>query len=114
MGRTGIPIIAVAIAAFAVGFVVARALDAPIVQTGRADAQEDGGGSISTDDWTYGFGPGVRWTDETGTWHEGGRPECLEPATSLNVRFAATEVTVEGVTWRPVVWVDCRSATPYP
>jgi len=25
------------------------------------------------------------------------------------VRFAWTAVTVEGSTWRPVVWIDCRS-----
>jgi hypothetical protein len=79
----------------------------PAVLTGRADAGE-GGLSITTDDHTYGGGFGFAWTDAGGTWHDRGRPDCLPPGASRQVRFAATEVTVEGVTWRPVVWLDCR------
>jgi hypothetical protein len=66
--------------------------------------------SIEADGWTYGVPlDGVRWLDATNTWHEDGRPDCL-PATgtTLPVTFAAVEVSVDGTTWRPVVWVDCR------
>jgi hypothetical protein len=114
MDRVGISVVAVAIAAFVIGFGASRALDGPIVETGRADVQEGGGGSISTDDWTYGFAPGVEWTDENGVRNDDTPPSCLVPGESVNVTFAATEVTVEGLTWRPVVWVDCRTATPFP
>lgn len=79
----------------------------PAVLTGRADAGE-GGLSISTGDFTYGGGYGFAWTDEGGTWHDRGRPTCLPTGASRQVRFAATEVTVDGATWRPIVWVDCR------
>lgn len=113
MERLTRPIV-VAVAAFAVGFLFARMLDAPIMTTGRADTKEGGGGSISTDDWTYGFQADVPWTDANGAWNEGIPPGCLVPGESVNVRFAATEVSVEGVTWRPVVWVDCRSASSGP
>ena len=114
MQRLAVPLALVAIVAFIAGFGVARVLGGTIVETGRADVQQGGGGSIATDDWTYGFAPDVSWTDANDTWNEGSPPACLVPGESVNVTFAATEVTVEGATWRPVVWVDCRSAEPVP
>ena len=82
----------------------------PAIQTGRADVNAAGdGGSISTSDWTYGLpASGVTWVDSAGTSHDGGQPECLVPGTSTEVRFAALDVTVEGSTWRPVVWISCQ------
>jgi hypothetical protein len=70
----------------------------------------EGAISIEAAGWTYGVPlDGVRWIDGTNTWHEDGRPECLPASgTTLPVTFAAVEVTVNGATWRPVVWVDCR------
>jgi hypothetical protein len=70
----------------------------------------EGAISIEADGWTYGVPlDGVRWIDETNTWHEDGRPDCLPAAgTTLPVTFGAVEVTVDDVRWRPVVWVDCR------
>jgi hypothetical protein len=105
------PIIGVAVVAFVAGFLVASWLDSPIITTGRADTTEGGGGSISTDDWTYGFSADVDWIDEAGSRNSGSQPECLRAGESVNVRFAATEVTVEGITWRPVLWIDCRTAS---
>ena len=105
------PILGVAAAAFVAGFLVATWLDAPITDTGRADTMEGGGGSIETDDWTYGFSADVAWVDERGTWNHGSHPACLRHHESVNVRFAAAEVNVEGTTWRPVVWIDCRTAS---
>jgi len=78
------------------------------IQTGRADAA-DGAISISTDDWTYAVPlEGVNWVDAMGMTHDSGRPECLVPGASREVKFAAVEVTIEGRTWRPVVWVSCQ------
>jgi hypothetical protein len=56
--------------------------------------------------------PGVSWVDASNVWHQGDEPpECLVAARSVEgVRFAAVEVSIEGSTWRPVVWIDCRSA----
>jgi hypothetical protein len=70
----------------------------------------EGAISIEADGWTYGVPlDGVRWIDASNTWHEDGRPDCLpSTGTTLPVTFGAVEVTVEGVGWRPVVWVDCR------
>ena len=56
----------------------------------------------------------MTWVDEMGVWHDGGdSPSCLSTDRSVIVRFASVEVTVEGATWRPVVWIDCRGATDY-
>lgn len=71
----------------------------------------EGAVSIEADGWTYGLAApdGVAWTDTSGAVHEGGRPDCLPPeGTTEPVRFATTEVTIDGTTWRPIVWVDCR------
>jgi len=79
-----------------------------LLLTGRADAAEESI-SISTDDWTYAVGSeGVAWVDKANVLHMDGRPECLTPGVSRQVDFAAIEVTVEQMTWRPVVWVSCR------
>lgn len=79
------------------------------VQRGEAHAA-GGAVSIVTDDWTYSVPlDGVRWVDPENTWHESGRPSCLAPAaTPVQVTFGAVQVTLEGVTWRSVVWVSCR------
>jgi hypothetical protein len=82
----------------------------PNIQTGRADVNAAGdGGSITTSDWTYGLPTeGVNWVDAEGTLHGAGRPECLAPGTSTQVRFAAVNVEVDGQTWRSVVWISCQ------
>lgn len=105
------PILGATAIAFVAGFLVATWRESPIIATGRADTMEGGGGSISTGDWTYGFSADVDWIDEAGEWNSGGHPDCLPELKSTMVRFGATEVTVEGLTWRPVVWIDCRTAS---
>jgi hypothetical protein len=82
----------------------------PDIQTGRADVNGAGdGGSITTNDWTYSLPTsGVNWVDRQGGLHDGGRPECLAPGTSTDVKFAAVEVRVERSTWRSVVWISCQ------
>lgn len=83
--------------------------DLPVL-TGRADVNGDATGlSIETDDWTYGGAFGFAWTDAAGVFHpDGGVPTCLGPGASVQVRFAAPRVSVDGQNLRPIVWLDCR------
>ena len=105
--RTSVGLASVVVAAVLLAACQDGGANAQIL-TGRAGAAE-GAISIETDDWTYGVPlDGVSWTDETGTWHDGGRPACLAPGVTRKVRFAAVKVTVEGTTWRPVVWISCE------
>jgi hypothetical protein len=95
------------------GFLIGTWRSGTTITTGRADSTGDGGGSITTDGWTYGFSSDVPWTDANNSWHDGGTPDCLPPLSSVDeVRFAWIEVSVEGASWRPVVWIDCRSVSP--
>lgn len=81
-----------------------------VIQTGRADSTAGGGGSITTSGWTYGFSSDIAWTDAANSWHDHGLPACLAPLSSVEgVRFASVEARVNGIAWRPVVWIDCRS-----
>ncbi len=80
----------------------------PEVQTGRADAAE-GAIMIETDDWTYSVPlDGVTWVDSIGAVHTSGRPECLAPGVTRQVKFVAPEVNIGGANLRPVVWVSCQ------
>jgi hypothetical protein len=102
-------VLAIAVLALAASLLVGATRQTVSIHTAVPSSAE-GAISIEADGWTYGVPlDGVRWIDETNTWHEDGRPDCL-PATgtSLPVTFGAVDVTVEGVGWRPVVWVDCR------
>ncbi len=71
--------------------------------------------SIEYDGWTYGANGAVdAWIDADGTWHGQGWPSCLghQVGQSLEVRFQAREVTIDGNTWRPVVAIDCGGTSP--
>ncbi len=79
------------------------------IHTGSADAAE-GAISIQAGDWTYGVPDDVAGIGSDNAWRGSGRPECLAPSTTRidDVRFAAVDATIEGVSLRPVIWVDCR------
>jgi hypothetical protein len=51
----------------------------------------------------------VVWRDAAGGWHDGQRPACLPigPQQVPLITFASVDVTIEGHSWRPVVWVSC-------
>lgn len=71
------------------------------------------GFSTSIDGWSYSADRSVpHWIDQHGVTHEGGWPECLDPSLGegreVPVRFATTDVDVDGLQWRPVLMVDCR------
>lgn len=105
----GILLVVALVVAGIAGYLVGSRSSATVL-TGRADSAE-GAISITTADWTYGVPlEGVMWTDRLNTLHESGRPECLAPDIApFQVRFAAVQVTVNDSTWRPVVWIDCRT-----
>jgi hypothetical protein len=106
-------LMALVLVALVIGFLLGTWRANARIDTGRADSTANGDGSISTDDWTYGFSADVTWIDANNTWHEDGPIDCLPPLSSVEgLRFAWTEATVEGVIWRPVVWIDCRSVPP--
>lgn len=91
--------IALAGAGLVLGFLIGTWRAGASIHTGRADSTANGGGSIITEEWTYGFPADVSWIDTSNAWHEGGIPDCLPPGSSVEgVRFASIDVTVEGVT----------------
>ena len=107
-GRVGLVVLVVL--ALAVGFLVGTWRAGPTVESGRAQSTGNGGGSIITNGWTYGFPADVAWTDTTNRFHPDGLPDCLPPLSSVDgLRFAWVGVSVEGWGWRQVVWIDCRS-----
>jgi hypothetical protein len=98
------------VVALAIAFALGGMRNGPSFHVGRADVTAAGGGSITTDDWTYGLPSDVAWTGRDGRWRDHGQPDCLPPGAIVNdLRFAAVEVNVEGTTWRQVLFVDCRS-----
>jgi hypothetical protein len=102
-------VVVVAVVAAVVGYVVGTSRSGVSIHTGTAHSVEAQISIVGSDGWVYGVPLDVNWTDTTGGWHEGSRPDCLPPtgATLSPITFAATEVTVRGITWRPVVWVSC-------
>ena len=110
VGLVALVVVVVALGVVAIGpRNLAFALGGTVLLEGRVSVGENTV-SIETADWTYGMSPAASsWTDSQGTWHEGGRPACLAPGDfTSTVRFAAVQVSVANVTWRPIVWVDCR------
>lgn len=66
--------------------------------------------SVEADGWTYAIPVDVFWVDAAGSLHDGDRPACLPPEGATGpVRFASVDVTVEGTSWREVVWVECSN-----
>jgi len=66
--------------------------------------------SVRVGGWSYGASDTVRWIDNSGSTHDSGWPDCLgTPGTTVHVKFGAIPVTAPtSVSWRQVVWVDCR------
>lgn len=97
------------VAAVVAAYFVGTLRPTPQIHIGEAHSAE-GAITLEADGWSYGVPVGgVAWIDAFGSWHEDGRPDCLPPTgTTEAVTFAAVEVTIDGTTWRPVLWVDCR------
>jgi hypothetical protein len=104
-------VVAVAVvAAFGAGYIVAGANGAhPLVYTAGGQVGEDQA-SFQVGDTTYGFEDSVAWTDSTGSFHDGGWPDCLPKLQAVTgIRFAATTLWVGNVGVAKVLWVDCAS-----
>ena len=64
--------------------------------------------SITADGWTYGVPLDVPWYGLDG-FHDSGRATCLPvEGTTRSITFGAVDVSRDGVSWKAVVWVDCR------
>ena len=92
----------VAIVAAVGGYLVGTNGSGVSIHTGKAHSVQGQISVTGEDGWVYNVPLDVNWTYASGGWHEGDRPACLAPVT-----FAATQVTVNGTTWRHVVWVSC-------
>ena len=113
MADSRLRLAAVAIVALVLGYFIGTWRAGAHMETGRADSKGEGGGTIFAGDWAYGFSSDVSWTDAGNNFHDSGPPDCLPPLSSVeDVRFAWVEVTIEEVTVRPVVWIDCRGLPP--
>jgi hypothetical protein len=100
----------VAIVAAVAGYLVGTNRSGVSLHTGKAHSVQGQISITGEDGWVYSVPLDVNWTDASGVWHEGDRPACLPPVGDVPpVTFAATQVTVNGMTWRPVVWVSCRN-----
>jgi hypothetical protein len=83
----------------------------PSVQLHSGEAHSaEGAITLEADGWSYNVPlDGLMWRSVSGVLNMNGRPDCLPPTgTTERVRFGAVEMTIDGTTWRPVVWVDCR------
>jgi len=107
--RLVIGALSVALLAAAGGYLAGVHRNSVTVYTGKAYSTDAQISITGNDGWVYSVPLDVSWTDASGTWHEGSRPDCLPPTGDLtgSITFAATQVTVRGITWRPVVWVSC-------
>lgn len=103
-------LVALALGAAAIGFFVGSWQAGPIITTGTAQAA-DNAILVDADDWTYEIPLDITWVDDQNTWHHGERPACLPPSESPigALRFAYANVSIDGSSWRQVVWVDCRN-----
>ena len=73
--------------------------------------------SIEDDGWTYGASGSVgQWIDRDGAVHDSGWPDCLRvpPGSKVTVRFQARVVTIDDMTRRPIVAIDCGDAGSAP
>ena len=72
MTRGRVQVVVLVGLALAVGFLVGTWRAGATMESGRADSTANGGGSIITDGWTYGFPADVAWTDTTNRFHPDG------------------------------------------
>ena len=103
--------LAVAILAATGGYLAGAHRETVSMHAGKAYSTPFQISITGEDGWVYDVPLDVNWTDASGTLQEGRRPDCLPPAGELGgpITFAATQVTVRGITWRPVVWVSCET-----
>ena len=106
----GVLLVAViAIAAFGAGYLV-RGIG------GVHATMYVGDGHVGADQATFeaagtyfGMDASVAWTDDTGTYHDGGWPSCLPKEQVVSgVRFAGATIWSGDIGQARVTWVDCQ------
>jgi hypothetical protein len=104
----GVLAVVVLIAALG-GYLIGTNRSGVVIHTGKAYSTQGQISLTGEDGWSYSAPVDVHWTDASGVLHQGDRPFCLPPVgeVAAPVTFATTQVTVKGMTWRPVVWVSC-------
>ncbi len=93
-----------------VGYAVADARFGPDEQTGTAHTGlSPNAVSFEGDDGTYWMPTDVTWTDESGQWHIGGRPECIPASGAVveNVRFVGQRLQLNAGSHLQVIAVYC-------
>ncbi len=103
-------IAAAAVLGALVGFLVGVNHSTLAVRSCKAYAAPTQATATCSDGWAYAIPvDNVRWRDSSGRWHQDGRPDCLPrgPQAVERITFASVEATIDGVGWRPVVWVSC-------
>ncbi|HEX6489444.1 MAG TPA: hypothetical protein VF137_11320 [Candidatus Dormibacteraeota bacterium] len=104
---------AAGIALAAVAFVIGYAVHMPSGVRIEHGSGISAAGAISLrggDGWVYDVPLDVAWTDQTGSFHSNGRPDCLPPTGRQvgPITFGEEPVNVAGAQWRQVVWVSCQ------
>jgi hypothetical protein len=110
--RLAIGVFAVVVLVAALGGYLAGSNRSGIsIYSGKAYSTQGQIAITVNDGWVYNVPLDVHWTDASGVWHDGDRPMCLPPVGDVPapVTFAVTQVTANGRTFRPVVWVSCRN-----
>jgi hypothetical protein len=93
---------------FGLGYVIASSGSAISVHTG-SPLSEPEAISLEADGWTYAIPMDVVWLDDGRTVHLRGRPDCLPPEGATEpVKIGVVDASLEGTTWKQVVWVSCR------
>lgn len=109
--RPWLPVVAAVfvLAAGTVGFLIGQSQSSATVRTCPAYVAPTQA-TATCDTFAYAIPvDNVLWRDANGAWHDGQRPACLPvgPQRVAGVTFASVDVTIEGHSWRPVVWVSC-------
>jgi hypothetical protein len=98
--------VAVLLAAVGLGYRFGEHAPGPQWHTGTGYATTDGA-SVEAGGWTYWVPAHIPWQGADGA-HDGDRPSCLPTSGPVEkLRFVAVPVTVDGSSWRAVVFVSC-------
>ena len=102
--------VVVGVAAFGVGYWIRGDGELhPPIYTADCHTTSDAA-SCTVGNTTYGFRSDVLWTDNTGSSHEDGWPECLPHFQTVKaVRFAASVVWIGTSGSSVVLWVDWQN-----
>ena len=93
-----------------IGFLIGVNRSGVTIRSCKAYAAPTQATATCGDGWAYAIPvDNVKWRDAAGGWHDAGRPDCLPlgPQEVNLITFATVDARVNGVGWRPVVWISC-------